>query len=205
MRRAPIVVSGTVVGLMGLLSFHSKASTLNLNSLTTGQSTTQPTTGALPTGRTTTTQNSTATTTPSTTQPNSSSTSSTSAPNSTATTTPSTTLPGSTSTSTTAPTTTTTAPPAVSKTAPGPVVNYFFGTVSISVTVSGKKITNIGIASLNDGGNPRSQQIDQYALPQLEQQALAANGVNIQGVSGATYTSQGFAQSLQGALSKVGL
>ena len=205
MRRAPIVVSGTVVGLMGLLSFHSKASTLNLNSLTTGQSTTQPTTGALPTGRTTTTQNSTATTTPSTTQPNSSSTSSTSAPNSTATTTPSTTLPGSTSTSTTAPTTTTTAPPTVSKTATGPVVNYFFGTVSISVTVSGKKITNIGIASLNDGGNPRSQQIDQYALPQLEQQALAANGVNIQGVSGATYTSQGFAQSLQGALSKVGL
>ena len=181
MRRAPIVVSGTVVGLMGLLSFHSKASTLNLNSLTTGQSTTQPTTGALPTGRTTTTQNSTATTTPSTT------------------------LPGSTSTSTTAPTTTTTAPPTVSKTATGPVVNYFFGTVSISVTVSGKKITNIGIASLNDGGNPRSQQIDQYALPQLEQQALAANGVNIQGVSGATYTSQGFAQSLQGALSKVGL
>jgi len=93
----------------------------------------------------------------------------------------------------------------VSRTGTGPVTNYFFGTVSVSVTVSGKKITNISIASLNDGGNPRSQQIDQYALPQLEQQALAANGANIQGVSGATYTSQGFVQSLQGALSKVGL
>ena len=75
----------------------------------------------------------------------------------------------------------------------------------MSVTVSGKKITNISIASLDDGGNPRSQGIDQQAIPLLEQQALAANSANISGVSGATYTSQGFTQSLQGALSKVGL
>lgn len=93
----------------------------------------------------------------------------------------------------------------MANTATGPVVNYYFGTVSVSVSVSGKKITNISIASLNDGGNPRSQQIDQYSLPQLEQQALAANSANIQGISGATYTSQGFAQSLQSALAKVGL
>ncbi len=183
MKRAPIVITGTVAGLVGLFSFHSKSATLNLSSLASGPSNARAGAGAAPNG-----------TTPAT----------TTSPNSTATTSPSTTAPSSTTT-TTAPPTTTTAPPSVSKSATGPVVNYYFGTVSVSVAVSGKKITNIGIASLNDGGNPRSQQIDQYALPQLEQQALAANGVNIQGVSGATYTSQGFAQSLQGALSKVGL
>jgi len=198
MKRAPLVISGTVAGLVGLFSFHSKAATLNLNSLVAGSSSTQNSPGATPKGSATTT------TSPPTTSTQ---------PNNSQATTPSTSSPNTTSpaTSTTQPVTktttppTTTAPPSAARTATGPVVNYYFGTVSVSVSVSGKKITNISIASLNDGGNPRSQQIDQYALPQLEQQALAANGVNIQGVSGATYTSQGFAQTLQGALSKVGL
>jgi len=73
------------------------------------------------------------------------------------------------------------------------------------VTVSGKKITNVQIASLDDGGNFRSQSIDQQSIPILEQQALQAQSANIQGVSGASYTSAGFAQSLQGALSSLGL
>jgi uncharacterized protein with FMN-binding domain len=77
--------------------------------------------------------------------------------------------------------------------------------VSVSVTVSGDKITRIGIASLDDGGNFRSQSIDQQSIPILEQQALQAQSADIQGVSGASYTSQGFAQSLQSALGKVGL
>jgi uncharacterized protein with FMN-binding domain len=71
--------------------------------------------------------------------------------------------------------------------------------------VSGDKITRIGIASLDDGGNFRSQSIDQQSIPILEQQALQAQSADIQGVSGASYTSQGFAQSLQSALGKVGL
>jgi len=77
--------------------------------------------------------------------------------------------------------------------------------LSVSVTVSGNKITKIGIASLNDGGNFRSQSIDQQSIPLLEQQALQAQSANIQGVSGASYTSAGFAQSLQSALGKLGL
>jgi len=87
----------------------------------------------------------------------------------------------------------------------GPLVNYNYGVLSVSVTASGKKITNVGIASLNDGGNFRSQSIDQQSIPILEQQALQAQSANIQGVSGASYTSAGFAQSLQSALSKLGL
>lgn len=73
------------------------------------------------------------------------------------------------------------------------------------MTVSGTKITKVGIASLDDGGNSRSQSIDQQSIPILEQQALQAQNANIQGVSGASYTSAGFAQSLQSALSKLGL
>jgi len=77
--------------------------------------------------------------------------------------------------------------------------------LSVSVTVSGKKITKVGIASLDDGGNFRSQSIDQQSIPILEQQVLQAQSANIQGVSGASYTSAGFAQSLQSALSKLGV
>jgi uncharacterized protein with FMN-binding domain len=77
--------------------------------------------------------------------------------------------------------------------------------LSVSVTVSGKKITQVGIASLNDGGNFRSQSIDQQSIPILEQQAIQVQNANIQGVSGASYTSAGFAQSLQSALTKLGL
>ena len=87
----------------------------------------------------------------------------------------------------------------------GNQVNYNYGVLSVQVTVSGKRITNVSIASLNDGGNFRSQSIDQQAIPILEQEVLQAQSARIQGVSGATYTSAGFAQSLQSALSKAGL
>ena len=91
------------------------------------------------------------------------------------------------------------------RTAVGPSVNYSWGVLSVSVTVSGTKITKVAIASLDDGGNPRSQFIDQQSIPTLEQEALQAQSANIQGVSGASYTSSGFQQSLQGALHQLGL
>lgn len=91
------------------------------------------------------------------------------------------------------------------RTATGPQVNYSWGVLSVKVTVSGKKITSVGIASIDDGGNPRSEMIDQQAIPLLEQQAMQAQSANIQGVSGASYTTQGFQQSLQGALQSLGL
>ena len=91
------------------------------------------------------------------------------------------------------------------RTATGPVVNYNYGLISVRVTVSGKKITKVSIASLNDGSNPRSQFIDEQSIPQLEQQALRAQSASIQGVSGASYTSAGFAQSLQAALRSLGV
>jgi uncharacterized protein with FMN-binding domain len=89
------------------------------------------------------------------------------------------------------------------RTATGTAVNYNYGVLSVAATVSGTKLAKVTIASIDDGGNFRSQSIDQQSLPVLEQEALAAQGANIQGVSGASYTSAGFEQSLQSALTKL--
>lgn len=91
------------------------------------------------------------------------------------------------------------------RTATGQAVNYYYGILSVRVKVSGSRIVRVGIASLNDGGNPRSQFIDQQSIPLLEQQAMQAQSASIQGVSGASYTSAGFAKSLQSALHSLGL
>jgi len=90
------------------------------------------------------------------------------------------------------------------RSATGEAVNYNYGALSVEATVSGRKLTSVTIASIDDGGNFRSQSIDQQSIPVLEQQALAAQGANIQGVSGASYTSAGFERSLQSALSQLG-
>jgi uncharacterized protein with FMN-binding domain len=179
MRRAPIVITATAAGLAGVLSFHSKAASLTAGGL--------PGAAAAP-GSTT-------------------SVAAASPPGSGATPTPTSTTtssPNASATSTAPSSTSTTATPST-RSATGPQVNYNYGVVSVSVTVSGKKITKVGIASLDDGGSSRSQSIDQQSIPVLEQQALQAQSANIQGVSGASYTSAGFAQSLQAALSKLGL
>jgi uncharacterized protein with FMN-binding domain len=86
------------------------------------------------------------------------------------------------------------------RSATGPAVNYSYGVMSVKVTVSGSKIVNVGVASIDDGGNPRSESIDQQAIPILEQEVMQAQNANIQGVSGASYTSAGFTQSLQSAV-----
>jgi len=109
------------------------------------------------------------------------------------------------STPTTAPpVTTTTLTPSIRQ-ATGASVNYYFGILSVKVTVSKSKITKVAIGAINDGGNSRSISIDQYSIPLLEQETMQAQSGNIQSISGASYTSAGFAQSLQSALKQVGL
>ena len=76
------------------------------------------------------------------------------------------------------------------------------GDIQVKVTAANGKITSVGMAQMNLHG-PQSQQISNNVIPQLEQQALASNGGPIHGVSGATYTSQAFAHSLQAALSQL--
>jgi uncharacterized protein with FMN-binding domain len=87
--------------------------------------------------------------------------------------------------------------------ATGTDVAFRYGDVAVKVTVQGGKITNVAVASLNETDG-RSVMIDSYAVPQLEQQVVAADSANIDGVSGATFTSEAFLNSLSSALSKLG-
>ena len=200
MKRSPIVAVGTVVGLASVLSFHTSPVKLTL-SPTTGPTTTLPAT-------TTTTKKSTTTTSPVTTTTAKTTTTTTKSSGSSPTTTvkpTTTTTAAPTTTTTVKPTTTTTAAATGVRTVTGPLVNYYYGELSVKVTANGKKITAVTIGSITDGGNPRSQQIDQYAIPILEPEAIAAQSYNIQSVSGASYTSAGFQLSLQYALKKLGI
>jgi uncharacterized protein with FMN-binding domain len=71
------------------------------------------------------------------------------------------------------------------------------------VTIDGSRISNVSVVQ-NNATDFRSQAIDEQAVPILQQEALSAQSVNIDVVSGATYTSDAFAQSLQSALHKAG-
>ncbi len=165
MKRAPIMIAGTVAGLLGVLEFHTTPAKLSAASLPAAPAASAPATGGN-SGRT---------------SPSGSGASAgtASGPNAAG-------------------------QPGGSHSAVGPGVNYYFGVVSVKVTVSSGKIVKVGIASLNDGSNPRSQFIDQQAIPILEQEVMKAQSASIQGVSGASYTSAGFDQSLQKALHQLG-
>jgi uncharacterized protein with FMN-binding domain len=76
------------------------------------------------------------------------------------------------------------------------------GDIQVRVSAKNGKITNVGLARLNING-PQSAQITGQIVPQLIQETLATNGGPIQAVSGATYTSQAYAASLQSALDKI--
>ena len=95
-------------------------------------------------------------------------------------------------------------PAGVSGTFTGANGNTQFGPVQVQITVVNGKITN-AIALTYPTGSFRDQQINQQAIPYLIQETLAAQSANIQGVGGASYTSQGWVNSLQSALAKAGL
>jgi uncharacterized protein with FMN-binding domain len=78
-----------------------------------------------------------------------------------------------------------------------------YGPVQLQVTFSGKKITSINVLEYPTD-TTRDQEINSYALPQLNQEAMAAQSAHIDVISGATYTSEGYQQSLQSAIDKAG-
>lgn len=90
------------------------------------------------------------------------------------------------------------------QTVSGSVVQTMYGPVQVQVTASGGSISDVQAVSLPNG-DPHSSGISQYAAPLLRQQALQAQSAHIDGVAGASYTSQGYAQSLQSALNQLGL
>ncbi|MBS2549906.1 FMN-binding protein [Catenulispora sp. NL8] len=95
------------------------------------------------------------------------------------------------------------APATGSKTVTGDAADTRYGPVQLAVTFSGKKITQIQVLEYPTETG-RDQEINTYAIPQLNQEAMSAQSANIDGVSGATYTSEGYQQSLQSAIDKAG-
>ena len=79
-----------------------------------------------------------------------------------------------------------------------------WGPVQVQITVAGGKITDVTPVQYPNG-NGRDQEINSYALPVLAQEALAAQSANIDHVSGATVTSDGYVQSLQSAIDRANL
>jgi len=73
----------------------------------------------------------------------------------------------------------------------------------VSVTIKAGKITDVKVLQENSN-EPQSQQISESAFPTLRQSALDKQSAAIDSVSGATYTSQQYAASLQSALDKAG-
>ena len=100
-------------------------------------------------------------------------------------------------------TTTTATPSGTSGTATGDAVATQYGNAQVKVTVKDGKITAIQALQLQ-GNDPRSVMISSSAEPILQQEALAAQSAQIDTVSGATYTSESYKQSLQSALDKLG-
>lgn len=109
------------------------------------------------------------------------------------------------------PTTTPSAPPSTPSSAPttsapakslvvaGGVVDTQYGPVQVEITVRGARITKAR-ALHHPSGDGQTDQINGYAVPQLDQETLTAQNAHIDTVSGATFTSEGYRRSLQSAL-----
>jgi len=84
----------------------------------------------------------------------------------------------------------------------GKAYDVGYGVVQVKVTFTGSRISDITPMSLPQGG--RSSDISGYAAPQLRREALSAQSAHIDTVSGASYTSAGYAMSLQSAIDQHG-
>lgn len=88
------------------------------------------------------------------------------------------------------------------RTAVGRRVNFGYGTIAVKVTARGKRILRVSVASITFL-DPTSQQISAQAIPLLRSEVLSAQSAKINGISGASYTSEGYYLSLQAALDKL--
>jgi uncharacterized protein with FMN-binding domain len=87
------------------------------------------------------------------------------------------------------------------RTLTGAVDNTQYGPMQVEVILQGHKITDVKVLQQTNTGT-ESQQIDANAIPQLTRETLTAQSARIDAVSGASYTSAGYIQSLQSALDK---
>ncbi len=113
--------------------------------------------------------------------------------------------PLSSSSTTTGPSTTPAVPPTgAATTALGTSEQYGYGVLAVKVTVRGSRITDVSVARLQTA-EQYSQQLAQQVIPLLRNEVLSAQSTRINGISGATYTSEAYAYSVQAALDTLGV
>ena len=91
----------------------------------------------------------------------------------------------------------------VSGSATGTAIDTQYGAAQVRVTVRNGKIVKLEALALQ-GNDPRSVQISGSAAPVLQQEVLAKQTAAVDAVSGATFTSASYLQSVQSALDKLG-
>ncbi|MFG1666240.1 FMN-binding protein [Streptomyces sp. Y7] len=101
-----------------------------------------------------------------------------------------------------APRTTSAAP--TTRTVTGSTAETKYGPVQVRITLTGSRITAASAVRYPDEA-ARSRDINATAVPELNQETLRAQSADIDTVSGATYTSAGYRQSLQSALDRAGV
>jgi uncharacterized protein with FMN-binding domain len=158
MKRVLFAITGTVLGLVALLSFKTKSPVVS--------------SAALPSGSTSTT--------------------SVAAPSSNA------------SSSSAAKRATSSSSAASAKTYTGQAIQTQYGIVQVAVTATGSHIESVKFVQLT-AFDQRSAEINAAAGPTLIQETLSAQSAQIDTVSGATYTSDGYLHSLQSALDQAGI
>jgi uncharacterized protein with FMN-binding domain len=81
----------------------------------------------------------------------------------------------------------------------GDVVNTRYGPVQVQVQIADGTVSDVAVVQY-PSSDSKSERISARALPTLRTEALTAQSATIDTVSGATYTSEGYAESLQAAL-----
>jgi len=107
------------------------------------------------------------------------------------------------STKTTTSSSTTSKSAGTSGSATGDAIATQYGNAQVKVTVQNGKITKVEALQLQ-GNDPRSYQISTSAEPILQEEVLTKQTADVDSVSGATFTSASYTQSLQSALDKLG-
>lgn len=90
------------------------------------------------------------------------------------------------------------------RTVTGPAVNTEWGPVQVQITVADSKIAEVQVVRYPDNSG-KDQQINSQALPILVNETIRSQSAEIDMVSGATVTSEGYIRSLQAALDEAGL
>jgi uncharacterized protein with FMN-binding domain len=88
------------------------------------------------------------------------------------------------------------------RTAEGATEQYGFGELAVQVMARGDRIINVTVPLLQVG-DQYSGQLARLAIPRLRYEVLSAQSASIHGVTGASYTSQAYVESLQAALDKL--